>query len=222
MPENKSDMNELPPLNLDEIRKCLQSLNASQDTPEKKVPVLAIGDRKAAIVTPKASDVAEPWVRDAKAHGPALQAAIDRYNKVYSDMGLERKMHTCIDKRQGAMTAAIELYCTLVAEQQSTSNALTVEDQPAPASPGLKGLLVAVAYHNKLSKACLDEADRLFLAYEDSKCEETRMLAKIAHENSVKHMQCASDMMHMAMGEKPVLIDDPLDEFAMTMARLLG
>lgn len=52
--------------------------------------------------------------------------------------------------------------------------------------------------------------------------EESRLLAKIAHDNAVNHMRYASDMLNLAIGEKPELIHDPLGEFAKIMARLLS
>jgi hypothetical protein len=220
--DKQPDMAKLPPLTTEEISQHFQCLNGDLAKPNKASPVMVAGVLEPVLSASKVSSLAEPWIRDAKSHGPALQAAIDRYIKVYGDMGQERKMYTCIDKRQGAMTAAIELYFTLVAEQQPTNNAVAVEEQSAPANPGMKGLLVAVAYHNNLSKAHLDEADRLFLAYEQSNCDESRQLAKIAHDHALKHTMCANDMMRMAMGEKPDLINDPMGEFAKVMARLLS
>lgn len=222
MTDKKPDMDKLPPLSPDEISHCLKNLNSSQDNPEKKVPVVAIGDHAAAIVTFKASDVAEPWIRDAKAHGPALKAAIDRYHKVYSEMSRAPVAgNTCIVMRQGAMTAAIELYGTLVAEQQLRESSITSEKQPRRGDPVTKGFTVAAAYHNALAKDYMIDEARLRKTYDKFADGESLELAKIAHEHVEMHLGFAQDMLWMAIGEKPRKLDDPFGEFAKTVARLL-
>jgi hypothetical protein len=180
-----------------------------------------MGDHEASMAALLAASMAEPWVRDAKAHGPAVQAAVDRYMKVYSEMQRAPVVgNTCIVMRQGAMTAAIELYGSLVAEQQLRDSKITEEKQASRGDPA-KGLSVAAAYHNALAKEYMIEESRLKRVFDEFGDEESLELAKVALEHVQTHLGYAQDMLWMAMGEKPQKIDDPFGEFAKTVARLL-
>lgn len=161
------------------------------------------------------------WLKDAKAHGPALQAAIDRYLKVYSEMDRAPVVYTCIDMRQGAMAAAIEVYASKVADQQASEvHAALGAESPTPA-PAAKAFLVAASYHFAMQKDYMVEAARLELAHKMHGDEESLELSKVALDHAKSHSGSASDMMRMAMGEKPEHIDDAFGEFDKTRARIL-
>jgi hypothetical protein len=181
-----------------------------------------VGTHESVQASNQALSLAEPWIRDAKAHGPALQAAIDRYQKVYGEMQQARVMgNTCIVMRQGAMKAAIELYGTLVAEQYLRDNPVTSEKQSSPGNPVTKGFSVAAAYHNTLAKEYMVEEARLKRVFDEFGDAESLELAKVALVHVQMHLGFAQDMLWMAMGEKPQKLDDPFGEFAKTMARLM-
>lgn len=222
MTDKKPDITKLPPLTPEEISQHWQGLNIPQGTSKKAIPVMVTGDYVASMTASQVSSLAEPWVRDAKAHGPALQAAIDRYQKVYSEMQQAPVVgNTCIVMRQGAMTAAIELYGSLVAEQQLRDSTATSKKQSSPGNPATKGFSVAAAYHNTLAKDYMVEESRLRRIFDEHGDEESRELAKIAQEHVQMHLGFAQDMLWMAMGEKPQKIDDPFGDFAKTVAKLL-
>lgn len=165
-------------------------------------------------VTPPATVEFASWLKDAKAHGPALQAAIDRYMKVYSEMDRAPVVYTCIDMRQGAMAAAIEVYASVVADQQS-------REVDAAMSPAAKGLLVAASYHFDMQKTYMVEAARLELVHKMHGDEESLELSKVAMDHAKSHSESASDMLRMATGEKPEHIDDAFGEFEKTRTRIL-
>lgn len=177
--------------------------------------------QRAVPAAPPATVEFASWLKDAKAHGPALQAAIDRYLKVYSEMDRAPVVYTCIDMRQGAMAAAIEVYASLVADQQSREGQVDLSaDLPTPA-PAAKGLLLAASYHFDMQKDYMVEAARLELVYKMHGDEESLELSKIAMDHAKSHSGSASDMLRMAMGEKPEHLDDAFGNFAKTRARIL-
>ena len=222
MNDKNPDVTKLPPLSPEQISQYWQGLNIPQQSAsEKGVPVMVVGEHVAPMEASQVASLAEPWIRDAKAHGPALQAAIDRYQKVYSKMQWPRAGNTCIVMRQGAMTAAIELYGSLVAEQQLRDGAVTGKKQSSPGNPVNKGFSVAAAYHNTIAKEYMVEESRLKRIFDEYGDAESLELAKVALEHVQMHLGFAQDMLWMAMGEKPQKIDDPFGEFAKTVARLL-
>lgn len=154
------------------------------------------------------------WLKDALAHGPALQAAIDRYAQVYSEMQRAPVVNTCIESRKGAMAAAIEAYAALVAAQQA-------KEVKASLSPATKGLLIAASYHLGMEKEFIIDAARLDLVHKTHGDEESLELSKIALSNAKSHSDSASDMARMAIGDDPVHLDDAFGEFDKTSARIL-
>lgn len=154
------------------------------------------------------------WLKDALAHGPALQAAIDRYGQVYSELQRAPVVNTCIEIRKGAMVAAIEAYAAMVADQQA-------KEVKSPLSPATKGLLLAASYHLGMEKEFIIDAARLELVHKTHGDEESLELSKIALSNAKSHSGSASDMARMANGENPVHLDDAFGEFDKTRARIL-
>lgn len=214
---NPLDMPTLPPISEEEINKLLNELKTSQGQFAKTpLPIIVAGDHKVAMAALLPASLAEPWVRDAKAHGPAVQAAVDRYQKVYSTTP-----YTCIDKRQAAMTAAIELYCSLVAERLCIAGDETSK-QPSPAAEASKGLRVAAEYHRHQAQTYLEEEARLLRIYESHGDKECREMATDASDKAKTHLDAAGDMLRMALGNKPEWLDDAFGAFERAKAKILA
>jgi hypothetical protein len=191
----------------------------TMDGTQKRKPVVLVGSHEKLVVVTKLTDMVAPWLMDAKAQGPSLQAAVDRYQKVYSDMF---RGHTCIEKRKAAMTAALELYISLVAERLYVDDHWLSKTPELPKDQANKGFSVAAAYHQDIAKTYLVEEARLKRVYDEFGSPESLELASIASDHAKKHLSYAGDMLRMALGQKPVEIGDEFGEFTKTLERLLG
>lgn len=220
---NLLDMPTLPPISEEEINKLLNELKTSQGQFAKNpLPIIVAGDHKVAMAALLPASLAEPWVRDAKAHGSAVQAAVDRYQKVYNGMGRSTTSYTCIDKRQAAMTAAIELYCSLVAELLCIAGDETSKKPPSSAAEASKGLRVAAEYHRHQAQTYLEEEARLLRIYESHGDKECREMATDASDKAKTHLDAAGDMLRMALGNKPEWLDDAFGAFERAKAKILA
>lgn len=201
------EMLRLPPPSSAEIASLLKGLAGHSPEQVAKAPRVLIVGADAMLDGVKASVSPKPWIEDAMVCGPALEKAIDRYLRVFDEMGQARKGHTCIVKRQGAMAAAIETYVSMVSEQQFDEAKMSSR----PLAGAVSGFLVASLYHDDQAKTCKAEADRLRLALDGNGDRETLKLWEEAVTKTEAHIGFANDMRRMAMGEKP---ENCSDEFA--------
>lgn len=205
------DMIRLPPPTSAEIASLLKGLAGYAPEQVAKAPRLVVVGAGAMLYGAMASMSPGPWIKDAQACGPALEKAIARYLRVFDEMGQARNIYTCIDKRQGAMAAAIETYLSLVSEQQIND----AKQSFRPLAAAVSGFLVASLYHDDQARTCKAEADRLRLALDRNGDRETLKLWEEAVARTEAHIGFANDMRRMAMGEKP---ENCSEEFAQSLA----
>jgi hypothetical protein len=221
--DKPQSMPKLPPISKEAIEKLLNDLKTSQGQFAKdKPPVMVVGDYESTLQAIKLADMAEPWMRDAISRGPALQSAASLYRKVFFDMGGPNSSSTCVDKAEAAMTAAIGQYVTLVADLQYRDDHENSRKPPSPAAEASKGLCVAAAYHRHQAHTYMEEEARLLRIYESHGDEQSRELAILASDKAKTHLDCAGDMLRMAIGEKPEWLDDAFGAFEKARAKILG
>lgn len=221
--DKTQSMPKLPPISREEIDKLLNELKTSQGQFAKEAPpVLVVGYHESTLQAIKLTDMAKPWVMDASLRGPALQAAACRYRKVFHDMGGPNSSSTCIEKAEAAMTAAIELYASLVAELQYRDDHENSNKRPSAAAESGKGLCVAAEYHQHQAKTYMEEEARLLRIYESHGDMECREMARDASDKAKTHLNAAGDMLRMALGQKPEWLDDAFGAFEKAKAKILG
>jgi hypothetical protein len=221
--EKPASLPKLPPISKEAIDKLLNDLKTSQGQFAKDAPpVMVVGDYERTLQAIKLADLAKPWAMDASSRGPALQAAASRYRKVFHEMGGPNSSSTCIEKAEAAMSAAIELYASLVAELQYIFDHDDSKTRPSPAAEAGKGLCVAAEYHRHQAQTFMEEEGRLIRIYESHGDMESREMAKDASDKAKIHLDAASDMLFMAIGQKPECLDDAFGAFEKARAKILG